>query len=1025
MLHFPPFRLDIVNGLLWRGEQTIPLSPKPQAVLRYLIEKKDRIVSSNEIRQAVWQGTIVNPEILKVSIQAIRKALKDNPKHPQFIETIPGVGYRFLGALQNLGPRDQHKDESVTAGDSAEGVDNSSQAYSLQSQAPLFVGRDAELARLYGWLNKALAGQRQIIFVSGEPGLGKTALVHAFQHQLAATFPQIWTALGRCLERFGAGEAYLPILDALTQLQTEQQRLVLIPLLQQHAPSWLAQLPSLISQEQRALISMSPIATRERMLREFAYMIEALTAQAPLVLILEDLHWSDSSTLNLLVALAQRQDPARLLLIGTYRPEVVYADNHPFRSVFYELQAHRLCAELPLTPWTATETHSYLTANFPTNTFPSELIGVLQERTEGNPLFLTSLLETFVNRGVFNRHHGAWVLTQPLTALTTETPESFRFLLERQIERLTEEEQQILAAASVVGIEFSAAAVAYALERDVVSIEAHCDSLARRRQFLCAAGDSEWPDGERAAQYAFLHALTREAWSERIPATQKQHLHQRVGERLAAAYRTREGEIAGTLAIHFEAGRDTQRAVRYHHIAGEKASAQFAYHEAIAHFSSALSLLRASPDAAESATLELQLQLALTHPLIAVKGWAAAETQQAYQRAHELSSTVGGPPERFTTLFGLWLVAYTRAELPRAHELARQLLDVIRRHRDPTRRMEASHTLGNTLHRMGNLRLARHHLERGITLYDRQRHRLQTLLYGLDNGVAGFGYAAWVLWALGYIDQARYKTDAMLALAQELSHPLNLAWALNSAAWHCQFQRNSHAAQQYAEAEIALCEEHDFSQLHAVGLIVQGWALASQEQPREGIRLMETGLTAVTQTGAAIGRPRYLTALAEAYAAARQTDKALSLLSQAEQCMTVTGEYFYAAELHRLRGELLLNTKGNLRRANAILSSSPTVYHAAEKSFQKAIAIARQQRAKSFELRAVMSLCKLQQLQGQEESARQSLRKIYDWFKEGYNTPDLRAARELLAELNQQAAAARRASDDEVNTSPTLSQIAS
>ncbi|MGE0684532.1 MAG: AAA family ATPase [Candidatus Binatia bacterium] len=839
MLHFPPFRLDLLNGLLWRGEQTVHLPPKPQAVLHYLIEKKARIVSSDELRQAVWPNITVGPGTIKVAIRTIRKALGDNPKHPQFIQTVPGVGYHFIGAVQDLGPREQYQEDSVTVEDSAAEGDDSARVSSPQSRPPPFVGRDVELEQLYNRLNEALLGRRQVIFISGEPGLGKTTLVRAFQDQLVATFPQIWTALGCCLERCGAGEAYLPILDALTQLQTEQQRSVLIPLLQQHAPSWLVQLPSLLSQEQRALISLSPAATRERMLREFAYMIEALTAQAPLVLLLEDLHWSDSSTLDLLVALAQRRNSARLLVIGTYRPEAAYADSHPFRSVFYELRAHSLCAELPLALWTETETRAYLTANFPMNTFPTELIGVLQERTEGNPLFLTSLLETFVNRGIFNRHHGGWVLTQPLTALAAETPESFRFLVERQIERLTEEERQILAAASVIGLEFSTAAVAYALEKDVVSIEAYCDSLARRRQFLCAAGNSEWPNGERAAQYAFLHALTREAWSLRIPAAQKQRLHQRVGECLEAAYRPREEDIAGELAMHFEAGRDARRAVRYHHIAGEKACEQFAYHEAIAHFSSALALLRVSPDDAGSTSLELQLQLALTHPLIAVKGWAAAETQQAYQRAHELSNTVGGPSEQFTTLFGLWLVAYTRAELSRAHELARQLLDVTRRPGDLTRRMEACHTLGNTLHRMGDLRLARHHLERGISLYDRQRHRLQTFLYGLDNGVAGLGYAAWVLWALGYIDQAQQKTDTMLVLARELSHPLNLAWALNSAAWHCQFQRDSHAAQQYAEDEIALCEEHHFSQLHAVGLIVQGWALASQKQPREGIRLME------------------------------------------------------------------------------------------------------------------------------------------------------------------------------------------
>lgn len=231
------------------------------------------------------------------------------------------------------------------------------------------------------------------------------------------------------------------------------------------------------------------------MLREFAYMIEALTKQAPLVLVLEDLHWSDPSTLDLLLALAQRQDPARLLLIGAYRPEVVYADSHPFRSVFHELQAHRLCNELTLAPLTEAETHAYLTAVFPTNTFRAELTHVLQERTEGNPLFLTSLLETFVNRGIFDHRHGAWALTQPIEALAKETPVSFRLLLERQSERLTEEEQHLLAAASVAGAEFSAAAVAHALEKDIVFVETRCESLARRRQFLRATGVCAWPDG--------------------------------------------------------------------------------------------------------------------------------------------------------------------------------------------------------------------------------------------------------------------------------------------------------------------------------------------------------------------------------------------------------------------------------------------------------------------------------------------------------------------------------------------------
>lgn len=223
MLYFPPFRLDIVNGLLWRGEQIIHLPPKLQAVLRYLIERNGQTVSSGEIRQTVWQDITVGPGIIKVVIQTIRKALGDNSKHPQFIETVAGAGYRFISAVQHLSPSNPHQDKSITDQNSTIDVNDS-------VCTSLFVGRDAELRQLYGWLNKALTGQRQIVFVAGEPGLGKTALTRAFQRQLA-TVPQIGTALGHCTEHYGVGEAYLPFLDALTRLQTERQRAVLVPLL--------------------------------------------------------------------------------------------------------------------------------------------------------------------------------------------------------------------------------------------------------------------------------------------------------------------------------------------------------------------------------------------------------------------------------------------------------------------------------------------------------------------------------------------------------------------------------------------------------------------------------------------------------------------------------------------------------------------------------------------------------------------------------------------------------------------------
>jgi tetratricopeptide (TPR) repeat protein/type II secretory pathway predicted ATPase ExeA len=974
--------------------------------LRYLIERSGRPVSLAEMRQAIWKDTIIGLGNIKVYIREIRKALGDDRRKPRFIETAPRKGYRFIPSPGAAVPESQF---AIPYPGTANHPESSrptvlQPATDSRPHATHVIGRNRELERLYSCLNKALASRRQIVFISGEPGLGKTALVRAFQEQLSAT-PHVWVTLGRCIEHYGVGEAYLPVLDALEQLHTEAKLSVLVPLLQQYAPTWLERLPSLLSSEAREVAPpVEPTVARERMLREFARAIETLTGQIPLVLILEDLHWSDYSTLDLLAMLAHRQEPARLLVIGTYRPEEIYTDHHPLQSILQELHAHRRCAEIALTPLSEEDVQTYLTAQFPTHSFPPALTRVLRRRTAGNPLFLTNLIETFVDREIIAYVHEEWTLTRSLATLEKEVPESFRLLLERQITRLTVAEQQLLSAASVAGLEFSAAVVAAILKKDVVLVEEQCETLARRRQFLRPAGASEWPDGERAARYAFHHALLREAWSTRIPPAQQQRLHLSFGKRLEAVYRHHEEEIAAELAMHFAEGHDFGRAVHYHHLAGEKASKQLAYQEAISHFSQAVSLLRSLPSSRTRLTQELRLHLALTTPLIATKGWAASETWQAYSRAHELSKQIGSLADQFAVLFGLWVVAYTRAELRTAYDLAQQLFHISQRARVSALRMKAHHTLGNTLHRMGQLREARKHLEQGVKLYKLHQPRTHALRYGLDDGVAGLGYEAWVLWALGYPDQAQKTTAEMLALARELAHPLEVAWALNSAAWHSQFQGAVHAAQRYAEAEVSLAMDHGFAQLQAVGTIVKGWTSASLGLHQEGILLMEEGIAAAESTGATIGRPRYLTALAEAYGKIGQVDKALTLLAQAEKITSITEERFYEAELHRLRGTLTLQRS----QAQALRFKAPNSYPLelpfqaeAQKYFRKAIAIARRQDARLFELRATISLTRLLQHQKKHRQALQSLKKVYNWFTEGFSTADLREAYTLLSELEE------------------------
>jgi len=500
---------------------------------------------------------------------------------------------------------------------------------------------------------------------------------------------------------------------------------------------------------------------------------------------------------------------------------------------------------------------------------------------------------------------------------------------------------------------------------------------------------------------------------ERVTGRRRVRLHQRIGEREEAAYGERAGEIAAELAVHFERGRDYRRAVRYLGQAGERALRRSAYQEAITHLAKGLELLNTLPDTPERTHQELTLQIALGVSLMALKGWAAPEIGKTYARALELSRQHGSPAQQFQALFGLWVFSYTRAELHTARERADQLLELAHSLPDTALHMEAHHVVGNTLHRLGDLVEARTHLERGLALYDQPAHHSHVFQYGMDDRVTGLGYMAWVLWVLGYPDQAGQKNGEMLSWAQELAQPLCLAWALNATAWHHLFRRENHAAHERAEEQIALCGKYGFAQLAALGTIVRGWALASQDHAPEGIVQLQQGLAAVHRTGAAIGRPRYLALLAEAYGKVGQEAEGLSLLTDALETIHTTAERFWAAEVYRLKGVLTLQSKTSPRQVVSKAKASPdksvninaqpltpsTQAEAdAEAYFHKAIEIARRQSAKSFELRAVLSLSRLWQRQGKKKKARQMLAEIYSWFTEGFDTKDLQEAKVLLDE---------------------------
>jgi DNA-binding winged helix-turn-helix (wHTH) protein len=566
---FQPFRLDTVNHCLWRAEERVPLTPKSFDVLRYLVEHAGRLVTQDEILEAIWPETYVNPEVIKQYIRGIRRALGDDPEKPAYIETFPRRGYQFIAPVS---------DESAA----------SSPSFSTKG----IVGRKTALAELGGCLASALRGHRQLVFVTGEAGIGKTTLVDAF-HQQTSFQPNLRIARGQCVEGFGGKEAYYPMLEALGQLVHDSDGNRVAQTLAKRAPTWLSQFPSLIKAEQREALQKEILgATRERMVREICDALEALTAESPLILIFEDLHWVDPSTLDLVSAAARRRGPAKLLLLGTYRPTGVIISQSPLKALKQDLLVHKLCREIALERLEESDVAEYLTVEFAECTFAAAGLAKLVHRhSGGNALFMVGIVQSMLKKGVIVQLQGKWALTVPLEKIAPAVPETLQQLIQVQFEQLSMSEQGILRSASVAGDRFSVWAVSGALEIESSRIEDACEGLAEKQQFIKAAGVHELANGEFSAHYEFRHSLYREVLYRQLSDVNRSKLHRLLGQRLKALCSPGKPELATELALHFEGGREYDQAISYLILAAENGARRFAYRDSIELLRHALGLV--------------------------------------------------------------------------------------------------------------------------------------------------------------------------------------------------------------------------------------------------------------------------------------------------------------------------------------------------------------------------------------------------------------------------------------------------
>ena len=538
------FRFDTVNQCLWKQvpsapDQRLLLAPKALAVLKHLIDCAGRLVTHEEFLEVVWPGVYVQPEVLKSQILLLRSVLEDDARHPGFIETLARRGYRFMARVC--------VDEVTIPG-----------AATQPCVLPALVGRDGPLSDLKALLQRTVRQQRrEVVFVTGETGIGKTSLVDAFLCQVRREMPHARLARGQCVEGYGGKEAYYPMLEALRDLCTGQGGAQLLREIASCAPGWLAQIPALQPAQKPPLQRELLDGIRERMPRELVNLFQRVTNESPTVLVFEDLQWSDPATVSLLEILARTRTPMQLMLIGTYRTaDQMSGGDHVCRALRQELQLHGLCGELPLEPLSEDQIAAYLTGQVSGEASPPDgLAELIYRQTEGNPLFMVTLLEHLCRRGLLSNLGAAWQLEVPLHTIEFEVPETLREMIDAQVAQLSTEEKRVLEVAGIMGVEFCPQWCADAAGLDPERAEELCQALAERHCILRQShSTSPRSPGSTATRYEFAHAMYREVLYRYATPTRRARLYLKVARWLQSASPAVQPQPAPVLTCQAERG---------------------------------------------------------------------------------------------------------------------------------------------------------------------------------------------------------------------------------------------------------------------------------------------------------------------------------------------------------------------------------------------------------------------------------------------------------------------------------------
>jgi len=839
------------------------------------------------------------------------------------------------------------------------------------------VGREQEVGLLRERWAQVKDGMGQVILLSGEAGIGKSRLVQVLQEHVA-TEPQAWLTPCQCSPYY-QNTALYPMIDLLERValrferdEASQQKLHKLegfliqyglPLME--AVPLFAGLLSLPLPNTYAPLTLSPEQQKQQTLRALLTILLRIATQQPVLFVMEDLHWVDPSTIELLSLLVDQGPTARILALFTFRPDF----NPPWTG-----RSHLTQVTLPRLPRRQAAEMTDRVAHG--KALPPEVVEQIVAKTDGVPLFVEELTKMVLESGLLQEREDRYALTRPLPPLAI--PTTLHDSLMARLDRLATV-KSLAQLGATLGREFS-----YVLLRAVSPWDE--GTLQRGLHELVDAEFLYQQGLPPQATYRFKHALIQDAAYQSLLKSTRQQYHQRIAQTLETQFPEAAEAAPELLAHHYMQAGLPKQAIYYWQQAGEQASDRSAHLEAVSHFSTGIELLQTLPETPERTQHALTMYIALGGALQMTKGQAAPEVEHAYTQAYALCQQVGETPELVPVLFGLWRFYIGRLQLHTAREISETLLRLAQRAPDPALTVSAHYALGTTWYYFGALPAARQYLEEAIACYTPDHHRAPASRIGQDLGVACRLFAAGTLWLLGCPDQALTRLHDALALAHELSHPYSLAFARGWMAFVAQFRRDVPAVHEQAEAAVALSTEQGFSGWATWGTIMHGWALAMQGQGEAGMAQVRQGLAAWRATGAVLIVSYLCTLLAEVSDHLGHSEDGIQALAEAHTVVEEHEERWWEAEVHRLRGVLLLRQRR-------------TPQTEAEACFQRALNVAHHQQAKSLELRAAMSLARLWQQQGKRAEAHTLLAPVYGWFTEGFDTADLQEAKALLEDL--------------------------